>query len=235
MPSRHDDPDGLFESPSMDFDLPASPTPRRRNPRVNAVHERRHSLPCSSPTANRRKETNPATTPTRLTAERLHRIQEGRENLRSTPRQQRTPNKNGIPSLPDDGLHSEAFESLDGMILDIFDDVPGQPNFSGLENPRLDENWAEWLPEDYVSSTGSDGDPGPSDELINAILSDAAVMKENLHSSQFDLFNFESTDVPDSGFFSSDALPAEPLGLASKAQLATTESGGQEATSPTAR
>lgn len=233
-PTPHDDLDGLFESPSMDFDLPASPTPRRRNPRVSAGHERRHSLPCNSPTANRRKEANPATTPTRLTAERLHRIQEGRENARSTPRQQRAPNKHGIPSLPDEGLHSEAFESLDGMILDIFDDAPGQPNFPGLEDSKLDENWAEWLPEDYASSNGSEGDPGPSDELINAIISDPAVMKENLHNSQFNIFNFDSTDVPDSGFFSSDALATDPMSLASKAQPTTTESVGQEATSPTA-
>lgn len=234
VPNPHDDLDGLFESPSMDFDLPASPTPRRRNPRVNATHERRHSLPCNSPTANRRKEANPATTPTRLTAERLHRIQEGRESSRSTPRQQRTPNKQGILSLPDEGLHSEAFESLDGMILDIFDDAPGQPNFSGLEDSKLDDNWAEWLPEDYVSSNGSEEDPGPSDELINAILSDPAVMKENLHNSQFNLFSLGGTDVPDSGFFSSDALHADPMALASKVQPATTESGGQETTSPTA-
>lgn len=233
-PAPDDDLNGLFESPSMDFELPASPTPRRRNPRVNAVHERRHSLPCNSPTANRRKEANPATTPARLTAERLHRIQEERENPRSTPRQQRASNKHGIPSLPDEGLHSEAFESLDGMILDIFDDAPGQPNFSGLDEPKLEENWAEWLPEDYVSSNGSEGDPGPSDELINAILSDPAVMKENLHNSQFNLFNFGNTEIPDSGFFSSDALATDPMGLASKAQPATTESGGQETTSPTA-
>lgn len=230
----HDDIDGLFESPSMDFDLPASPTPRRRNPRVNAAHERRHSLPCNSPTANRRKEANPTATPKQLTAERLQRVQESRENPRSTPRQHRTPNKHGIASLPDEGLHSEAFESLDGMILDIFDDAPNQPNFSDLDNGKVDDNWVDWLPSDYVSPNCSDERPGPSDDLIDAILSDPNVMKDGLHNSEFNPFDFDSTGVPDSGFFSSDALHTDPVGLASKAQPTTTQPDSQQTTSPTA-
>lgn len=229
-----DDIDGLFESPSMDFDLPASPTPRRRNPRVNAAHERRHSLPCNSPTPNRRKETNPTATPNQLTVERLQRVQESRENPRTTPRQHRTPNKHGIPSLPEDGLHSEAFESLDGMILDIFDDAPNHPNFSDLDSGKVDDNWVDWLPSDYVSPNCSDEGPGPSDDLINAILSDPNVMKDGLNNSEFNPFDFDSTEVPDSGFFSSDALHTDPAGLASKTQPTTTQPGGQRTTSPTA-
>jgi hypothetical protein len=224
--------DGLFESPSMDFDLPVSPTPRRRNHRIN-VHERRHSLPCNSPTANRRKETrsNMNQSPTRLTAERLQRIQEGQE--RTTPRQHRSPNKQGAPTLEDASLHSEAFESLDGMMLDIFDDAPDQSNFD-LENAKLGENWADWLPSDYVSPSRSEDGAGPSEDLINAILSDPTVMKENVHDSQFHLFNFGDSEMPDSGFFSSDALRTDPAGLASKAQPANAQTYGQQSTSPTA-
>jgi hypothetical protein len=232
QPTPHDV-DGLFESPSLDFDMPVSPTPRRRNHRINAVHERRHSLPCNSPTANRRKEvgSNMNQSPTRLTAERLQRIQEG--NGRTTPRQHRSPNKHGAPALADSGLHSEAFESLDGMILDIFDEAPGQSNFD-LENAKLDENWADWLPNDYVSPSGSEEGPGPSEDLINAILSDPTVMKDNLHNSQFHLFNFGDSEMPDSGFFSSDALHTDPVGLSSKAQPAKEQSNGQQVASPTA-
>lgn len=232
-PTPHDDIDGLFESPSLDFDMPISPTPRRRNYRINSVHERRHSLPCNSPTANRRKEvgSNMNQSPTRLTAERLQRIQAG--HGRTTPRQHRSPNKNGEPTLADAGLHSEAFQSLDGMILDIFDEAPDQSDFD-LENAKLDENWADWLPNDYVSPSGSEEGAGPSEDLINAILSDPAVMKDNMHDSQYHLFNFGDSEMPDSGFFSSDALHTDPVGLASKAQPASEQSNGPQATSPAA-
>ncbi|KAJ5678087.1 uncharacterized protein N7477_003720 [Penicillium maclennaniae] len=232
-PTPHDDIDGLFESPSMDFDMPISPTPRRRNHRINAVHERRHSLPGHSPTANRRKEirSNMNQSPTRLTAERLQRIQEG--HGRTTPRQHRSPNKHGGPTLVNAGLHSEAFQSLDGMILDIFDEAPDQSDFD-LEDAKLDENWADWLPNDYVSPSGSEEGPGPSGDLMNAILSDSTVMKDNMHDSQYHLFNFGDSEMPDSGFFSSDALNTDPIGRASKSQPASEQSHGQQATSPTA-
>lgn len=232
-PTPHDDIDGLFESPSMDFDMPVSPTPRRRNHRINAVHERRHSLPCNSPTANRRKEVGSTMnqSPTRLTAERLQRIQEDQE--RTTSQQHRSPNKHGMPALADQGLHAEAFESLNGMILDIFDDAPDQSDFD-LQNAKLDENWADWLPSDYVSPSGSEDGPGPSEDLINAILSDHTVMKDNLHNSQFHLFNFGDSEMPDSGFFSSDALHTDPVGQASKTQPTNQQTNGQQSASPTA-
>lgn len=232
-PTPQDDLDGLFESPSMDFDLPISPTPRRRHPRINAVHERRHSLPYNSPTGNKRKEASFATTstPTRLTAERLQRIPGGQE--RTTPRQHRSPTKDGLPSLPDEGLHSEAFESLNGMILDIFDDAPEQSDFSQLGGTRLGDNWTDWLPSDYVSPAGSDDAPGPSHDMISAILCDPTVMNENLHNSEFNPFNFGGSDVPDSGFFSSDALHTDPVDLTAKAQSANQQTSGQQAASPT--
>jgi len=232
-PTPGDDIDGLFESPSMDFDLPVSPTPRRRNHRINAVNERRHSLPCNSPTANRRKEVDSDMnhSPTRLTAERLQRIQEGQE--RTTPRQHHSPSKHGMPALSDQGLHSEAFGSLDGMILDIFDDAPGQLEFN-LGNGKLGEDWADWLPSNYVSPSGSEDGAGPSEDLINAILTDPTVMKENLHNSHFNLFNFGDSEIPDSGFFSSDALHTDSADLASKAQSANEQTKGQQSTSPTA-
>ncbi|KAJ5690138.1 hypothetical protein N7462_004530 [Penicillium macrosclerotiorum] len=230
----HDDLDGLFESPSIDFDLPVSPTPRRRNPRINALlHERRHSLPCNSPTRSGRKEAGPCATPTRLTAERLQRIQAGQDHSsRSVSRQSRSPSKHGLPSLPDPGLHSESF-SIDGMILDIFDDAPDQSNSFPLDQSKFANNsWANWLPSDYISPSASDEENGSPDDLINAILSDPAMMKENILDSNFNPFDFEDSGVPDSGFFSSDALHIDPMDLAQKAQPATAQAGSQPAVSP---
>ncbi|KAJ5101859.1 hypothetical protein NUU61_004081 [Penicillium alfredii] len=235
-PTPQDDLDGLFESPSVDFELPVSPTPRRRHLRANILNDKRVPLPCNSPTINKRKEIGSATTPTRLSAERLQRIQESKGSPRPSPRQHRSPNKHGMSALPDGGLHSEAFESLDGMILDIFDDASGQPNsFFQLENNKFaGDNWADWLPSNYVSPAGSDDDhEHPSEDLINAILSDPDIHKENLQNSE--IFNFGDSAVPDSGFFSSDALHADPAGLASKPQASSNEQPtGPPVTSPTA-
>ncbi|KAJ5973508.1 hypothetical protein N7481_010718 [Penicillium waksmanii] len=218
--------DDLFESPSLDFDLPVSPTPRRRNTCVNVMHERRHSLPTNSPTANRKREAGAAATAARLTAERLQRVQEGPQ---STPRQSRSPNKNGSTTLSDGDLYTDAFNALDGMMLDIFDEANrGTLNLDGVKLSGND--WADWLPSDYVSPTGSEDGPAPSEDLINVILSDPSAMKENIHPSDFNIFNFDDTDIPDSGFFSSDALHGDGP---SKVQSIHENSSGQ-ANSPNA-
>ncbi|KAJ5832560.1 hypothetical protein N7474_000871 [Penicillium riverlandense] len=213
-PTPRDDLDGLFESPTLDFDLPTSPTPRRRNHRPSAFSDKFASVPCNSPTINKRRDGGLGLSPARLTAERLQRAQEHQGSPRSKSRQNRSPSKHsrahtpGIPSLADDGLHSEAFESIDGMIMDIFDTEGSFP----LGNTKFGgENWADWLPEDYVSPVGSNDDAAhPSDDLFNVILSDPAVDKEHMHDSEFNPFNFGDASVPDSGFFSSDALHQDP-------------------------
>lgn len=236
-PTPQDDLDGLFEGPSLDFDLPVSPTPRRRHTRPGAMHERRHSLPCNSPTANKRKDVGVSTAAARaarLTAERLQRVQDGAEHSpRSTRSRTRSPAKQGLPALPDAGLHSEAFAPLDGMILDIFEEVTDETNAFQLENDKFSgNNWADWLPTDYVSPTASDEENNPSDDLINAILSDPAILKESLHNSEFNPFNFDNNVVPDSGFFSSDALQTDPVGLAASQASKPPKERGQAATSP---
>ncbi|CEJ58689.1 hypothetical protein PMG11_07338 [Penicillium brasilianum] len=232
-PTPQDDIDDLFEAPSLDFDLPVSPTPRRRHTRPAALHERRHSLPCNSPTANRRKDVGVPTAAARLTAERLQRIQDGPERSpRSVGSQNRSSTKQGVPALPDTGLHSEAFTPLDGMILDIFDDAPDEANSFQLENVKFSgNNWADWLPSNYVSPAASDEDNNPSDELINAILSDPAILKENLHNSEFMPFTFDDNVVPDSGFFSSDALHADPVNRATTKATKPPKERGQAASS----
>ncbi|KAJ5152270.1 hypothetical protein N7492_010565 [Penicillium capsulatum] len=233
-PAPNDDLDGLFESPSVDFELPVSPTPRRRHARPSAVLERRLSLPCNSPTSSRRKAPSATSTPTRLTAERLQWIQEGHESVRSSPHRQASPNKDSMPALPDAGLQSGAIESLDGMIMNIFDDIPGQSNPFQVEDMKFDgDNWANWLPSDYVSPAASDDGPEDPENLINALLSDTSVLKENLMNPKFNPFNFAETDIPDSGFFSSDALNADQQGLATKLQQPSNlQSDDQHAASP---
>lgn len=232
-PAPNDDLEGLFESPSVDFELPVSPTPRRRHPRANAVHDRRHSLPCNSPTNPRRKNPGTTSTPTRLTAERLQRIQESHGTPQFSPRQQRSPKKDGIPALPEAGLQSAAFESIDGMIMGILDDAPGQSNPFESEDLKFDgDNWANWLPSGYVSPAASDEGPEDSEDLINAIFSDPSVLKDNLLNSNFNPFDFAEAEIPDSGFFSSDALQMDQQGLATKPQPSNQQSHDQHAASP---
>jgi hypothetical protein len=120
------------------------------------------------------------------------------------------------------------------MILDIFDDAPDEINSFQLENVKFSgNNWADWLPSDYVSPAASDEDNNPSDELINAILSDPAILKENLHNSEFMPFTFDDNVVPDSGFFSSDALHTDPVSRATAKATKPPKERGQAASSPT--
>ncbi|KAJ5121405.1 uncharacterized protein N7515_009366 [Penicillium bovifimosum] len=222
-PTPGDDLDELFESPSIGFDS-TSPTPRRRNPRINAI-DKRLSLPANSPNRRKTKDLGSVMTPTRLSAERLQRIQQIHGNLQSSPRSQRSPGKQGAlaPQPADDGL-PEGFETIDGMILDIFDGSDKPNTFFGLENDKFGDNWAEWLPTDYVSPAGSSGSyEAPANELLNTLFSDP---NDKDFNSDLLPFNFNDIVIPDSGFFSSEAHPAD----LSKGQSAE-ESSGQHVNS----
>ncbi|KAF9894493.1 hypothetical protein FE257_006376 [Aspergillus nanangensis] len=222
--------DRLFESPTFEFDLPTSPTPRRRNPRMA---EKRLSLPCNSPSFSRsRKDLNSETSPTRLTAQRLQHIQ----SSPGTPRHNKTPKRSQmpeLPSLPEDAFSTDAFEGMDNMIVDIFSDATATNAdslfaFEGSKCPSS-SNWVDWLPSDYVSPTGSDeehhnggvGDNTRERDIIDAILSDPNAHKGNLSTAQFDIFDYEGSNNLDSGFFGSDSLPNELLGLGVKAKSST--------------
>jgi hypothetical protein len=224
-PTPGDDLDELFESPSIGFDS-TSPTPRRRNPRINAI-DKRLSLPANSPNRNKRKDLGSVMTPTRLSAERLQRIQEIHGKLQSSPRSQKSPGKQQhlTPQPADDGL-PEGFESIEGMVLDIFDESDKPNAFFGLENDKFGDNWAEWLPTDYVSPAGSSGScETPANELLNALFSDPT--DKDTFNSDLLPFNFNDIVIPDSGFFSSEAHPAD----VSKSQPAGEDSAGQHANS----
>ncbi|KAL2002310.1 hypothetical protein VTN02DRAFT_181 [Thermoascus thermophilus] len=249
-PQTHDNDnlDDLFECSKFEFEPPSTPTPKRRTPRL--MGERRNSLPFTSPTVERRKDESTKMTPTRLTAERLQRAQGGSSGL--TPRGYKVNKHFGdvpdLPSVHGDSPRLSNYEVIDGMIMDIFDEdaasVAQTDSFYPFEPPKCPAsgNWADWVPSDYVSPVASDaednreerrnqGQPGPfdaathddSEDLINAILSDPSIHKENLHNSQFGPMIFsqghhdQNSELPDSGFFSSDLLNPQNMDVGAKA------------------
>ncbi|KAL1853375.1 hypothetical protein Plec18170_005372 [Paecilomyces lecythidis] len=234
-PHSRDDLDDLFESPTFEFEPPASPTPRRRG---GPVGEKRRSLPLS-PTPGNGRTMSSRTTPSKSTSERLQYAQGTSPG--STPRGTKLSKQLGLglpklPSLHGNSPRSRNYEVIDGMIMDIFDEDAASMNqtdpFDPFEPPK---NWADWIPSDYVSPSGSE--PGQqrtgqgrhfsnhdeSDDLINAILSDPAVHKANLHDSQFGHLLFDDageganqSELFDSAFFSSDSLNEHLTGLGVK-------------------
>ncbi|KAJ5939070.1 hypothetical protein N7466_002204 [Penicillium verhagenii] len=238
-PTPNNDLNDLFESPSVDLNLLTSPTPRRPHARFN-MHERRLSLPSNSPNSTRHKDVGKTPSPTRLTAERLQHIQDGQDSPRTTPRQNRSPNKQRSPNKHDfstllsQSLHTASLQPFDSIILDILDDTPVQPDFFQIGEGSKGEshNWADWLPEAYVSPTASEENLQGSEDFINSLLSGPTALKENLHDKQFNPFNFD-VELPDSGFFSSDAQQTDPLG-SSNVQSSKEKSNEQPATSPAA-
>lgn len=204
-PTVHDNLDDLFESPSIGFDS-ASPTPRRRNPRINAF-DKRAGL-ANSPSLKKRKDLQ-LMSPARLSTERLQRIQalQGR-----SPRSQTSPAKTEAEPSGENNLPTN-IPSLDGMILDIFDEND-QQNFE-LESAKFaGENWADWLPAGYAPLDDT-VEPGnynrPAEDFLDVLFSDT-------HDKDFDPallpFSFNDVVLPDSGFFSSDApfeAPKAPI------------------------
>ncbi|KAJ5202991.1 hypothetical protein N7449_005070 [Penicillium cf. viridicatum] len=211
----HDDPGRLFKSPTVDFDLPTSPTPRRHHLLIKNRVDNWLSLPSASPSLNEGKNMSSPITPAHLSVERMQYIRESQQGHRSQQRQQISPNKQHIfPSLPHDGLHPQAFEYHTEMILDIFDGASSQPNSSlQLENTNIfvGDKWADLLPSNYVST--ADSDDGPSDDI----------QKINLLDSEFGIL--------DSGLFSSDTPHTDPFRMGTKKKPAGQEHGSQQAIS----
>lgn len=188
-PDTQDDLDCLFEGPGFDFDLPASPTPKRRNPRANVLGEKRLALPYNSPTSRSRKNVDTESSPTKVTAQKLQRIQESPSRQNKTPKKAR-PGASDMPPFP------ESSNADLGSVVDIFDEDGAGTNTDFLFDPS-------WVPSDYVSP-GSDDQPngGANDDedLINLILSDPGFNSENFRNSQVNPFDL------DSGLFGSDFL-----------------------------
>ncbi|TQB75336.1 hypothetical protein MPDQ_003313 [Monascus purpureus] len=184
VPATYDGLDDLFENPEFEFELPSSPTPRRRNVRPgNLLSEKRLSLPCNLPSAGRRRDTAGLDgSPTKLSAQKLQLVTGSSQSSAG-------PNKGheracseiaDLPSLPDDSLHEGVFTGgIDDMLMDLFRDG-GVDSFY-----HSDSNWADWIP-DYVPPADADGSnnqqanqgvndyPGDN-ELLGAILTDSAM------------------------------------------------------------
>ncbi|KAL2851489.1 hypothetical protein BJY01DRAFT_116930 [Aspergillus pseudoustus] len=219
--------DRLFESPSFEFDLCASPTPKRRNQRMTAG-DKRHSLPSISPVSKARKGVAPDTTPTRLSAQRLQRVQ---SSPGSVSRLSLTPNRsrNRFPDLPpmaDDVFGPGAFQGMDDMIVDIFSEdatsaIHTDPLFALGSRGASNHDWANWLPSDCGSPLGSDKNQNDenSADMINALLSDPDIQK--------DLFQYADATALDSGFFSSDALQGD-MTLVEKVDASTNQTSNTE-------
>ncbi|KAI9370788.1 hypothetical protein BJX61DRAFT_514032 [Aspergillus egyptiacus] len=215
--------DRLFESPSFQFDL-CSPTPKRRNHRVN-VGDKRNSLPTVSPANRARRDAVPDTTPTRLTAHRLQRVQSSPAGsvFGQSPRRSRS-HVPDLPEMSDDIFGTASFQGMDDMIVDIFSEdaasgVHTDPLFALDARCPSGNNWTDWLPSDAVSPSKSDGhhqNDENSADIINALLSDPDLQK--------DMFQYDAN--LDSGFFSSDALQGDGIGLGNKRNDASANPGG---------
>lgn len=204
-PSAQSDLDCLFEGPGFDFDLSTSPTPKRRNPRANVLGEKRLALPYNSPTSKTRKDAESDMSPTKLTAQKLQRIQESPSRQNKSPKQTRSNAADlHMPGEP----NSDAFGST---VVDIFDDGTSVANADTdfLFDPSKSGCWTDWMSSDYVSPTGSDENGerrtgGAEDDLINLILSDPDFHNENLRNSQIDPFG--GSNILDSNLFGSEFL-----------------------------
>ncbi|RMJ22581.1 GATA transcription factor [Aspergillus sp. HF37] len=218
----------LFVSPTFDSDLSTSPTPQRRNTRADVTAEKRLSVPPQSPSTTR-KEDPAAMTPTKLTAQKLQRIQ----GASTTPRQSKSPrqpqsNGSELPLLPDDGFNAEALQGMETIMADMFENDSGADLFSFDPSKYSSApEWAGWFTSDAASAVGSDevhaNGEQSSGDFINSILADPAMQKENM---QFDPFALGDSNVLDSGFFGSESLNQDVSVVGSK--KASNDSGGNE-------
>lgn len=193
-----DDIDCLFESPSFDFDLPTSPTPRRRNARAGTTEKL--SLPTQSPMSLRKDGSD--LSPTKLTAQRLQRIQ----GCNTTPtRANKTPRRSESGPEPPQlqGTYDNTFEGIESIMADMFDNNSGADFFFDPSKYPLGGEWTGWFTSEAGSAVGSDEgrNNAGSEDFINAIFSDPNLQKENL---QFDPFAVGDSNILDPGLFGSE-------------------------------
>lgn len=145
--------DGLFDSPSFDFNLRHTPTPKRRTPRSN---ERRLSLPFCSPSANKTKHSTTGLSP-------------------NTPRSRQTRSSSDKDSSIESTIENRsAFPSVDDMVLDgLFDPWQSLPQ-SDMYMP-----FSDWSPtaENNNSMLQFPSNFNDDEALINAVLADSELGK----------------------------------------------------------
>jgi hypothetical protein len=218
-PVSHNNLDDLFGSANFPFEVPTSPTPRRRRLHAGTAQDKRLSLPFCSPTTRKERDPVSQTSPARLTSEKLQRAQE--HNPEATPSRHKhaktsEPNIPALPSLGDSSPRSITNEVIDNIVMDIFGDetsVAQMESFYPFEPPKSPPsgNWADWVPSDYVSPARSENNTGRtemgssrpnlfgsplhdnSEDLITAILSDPDIQNTTLCDSRFGSVIFEDS------------------------------------------
>lgn len=145
--------DDLFESPSFDFNLRNTPTPKRRTPRSN---ERRLSLPFCSPSASRTKHSATGVSP-------------------NTPRSRQIRSSSDRDTSSDGtGENRSAFPSVDDIVLDsLFDPWQSLPQ-SDMYMP-----FSDWSPsaDNNNSMLQFPSNFNDDEDLINAVLAESELGK----------------------------------------------------------
>ncbi|KAK2804262.1 hypothetical protein FQN51_002351 [Onygenales sp. PD_10] len=162
-PSRlNDGLDDLFEMGDGENDLlqfPGSPTPKQNNRRIMLTPSKNSNAGDGS--ASKRLE-GITSSPSRLTAEELKRA--SREGSGLTPRAYRISNllkddTLAIPSLQD-SPRLQSFETIDGLVLDIFDSdddsIAQTDSFYPFAAPRCPPSgsWVDWAADGDISPPG---------------------------------------------------------------------------------
>lgn len=215
-PVRQDNLDELFESPPFELEAPSTPTPKRRSPRGLLASGKSLSMPFCSPTAPRSnsKGGTPRLTPAKLIMERLQRAQQQARSAEVTPSRKRKEGEFALPELPSVGgtPRSRNQVSLEGLSMDIFDElVTADPTLYNFLSPKGSNgvDWTHWIPTDLpspsevnlrdsrlFSSTNNDY----SEDIMNAILSDADAEHADLRESAFNSLIFgESNGQQENG------------------------------------
>lgn len=194
-----DDIDCLFESPTFDFDLPASPTPKRRNTRGPDKR-----APTQSPgTVGTRKEDSDLT-PTKLSAQKLQRIQgtvTTPTRLSKTPKRSQT-NGTELAPLPE-SFDPEELEGVDNVVANMFDN--DSDFFFDPSRCQSGTDWVGWFTSDGASAIGSDEGQNreqDSGDFISSIF-DPEMQRKNLN---FDPFALDDSTMLDPGLFGTDSL-----------------------------
>ncbi|PGH11257.1 hypothetical protein AJ79_04992 [Helicocarpus griseus UAMH5409] len=161
--------DDLFECGDAEnepLQFPGSPTPKQNNRRVMLTPGRKSNTNWStgSPTNGYKKGEGVNSSPSRLTAEELKRA--SREGSGLTPRAYRISNllkddNMRLPSLQD-SPRLQNFESIGGLVLDIFDSdedsIAQTDSFYPFVPPDCPPggSWADWAAESNVSPRATD-------------------------------------------------------------------------------
>lgn len=146
--------DHLFEGENeefVDLDPPHSPTPRQKTSAANAQAKNKENI--ATPSKQPSKRNDPANQ------------QAPGQELSST----KTKNDGSGMSTYWNSPNSRSFETIDGLVLNIFE--TDEDSFQTFSHPKTssNSNWLDWDPSDYVSpGTTAEGITRGQNEMSNA-------------------------------------------------------------------